>query len=464
MRRIFHESRASICPECCRVLPADYVSDDQGLQLEKFCPEHGAFSTRVAGSYRWLSNLQDYAAATFLPESRQTPVARGCPADCGECEGHRQKAAFFLFEITTACDLDCPICLGVPQSPGRFLSVADMEAMAATVLEYAGPDICATLGGGEPTLHPRFFELVGVLHRAGMNNIWVYTNGRRIARDRPFAKRMADENLYVVLQWDGFRDEIYRVLRGASLLDEKQRALDNLRTSGARLGLCPTLVAGINDDQLGQLYRLFAGDQRIGTLDIATMAFVGRGRRFPHGRDKRTTSQDVLLALEEQTRGEILASDFSPVSFSHPECLQIAYLLAVPGGGVIPLKRFLEPADYQALIRDTALLQLNASAEGLLRDVVTRLWASGKTDADTTRGLAAMRSLVDELFPMQGGLNEDQRKAKSVDLVKVILVHSYMDGLNFDLGRAKKCISRTVMPDGKLIPTCAFNVVHRNGR
>ena len=71
--------------------------------------------------------------------------------------------------------------------------------------------------------------------------------------------------------------------------------------------------------------------------------------------------------------------------------------------------------------------------------------------------------MIDTLFPKEGALSSEEMKARSMDLVKVVLVHSYMDGLNFDLGRSKKCISRTVLPDGRLMPTCAYNVVHRCG-
>ena len=261
----------------------------RGWHREVLPRPRGVFITRVAGSHRWLSGLQEYAASTFLPRRRQTAVTRGCPAECGECDGHRQKAAFFLFEITNACDLDCPICLGEPRPQGRFVSVAEMEAMVASVLAYSGPAVCATLGGGEPTLHPQFFGVVDALKKAGMGTIWVYTNGRRIAGDPAFAARLAAENLYVVVQWDGFSDEIYRLLRGRPLVEEKERALQNLLAGGTRLGLCPTIVAGVNDDQLGRLYQMFVGEPRIGTLDIATMAFLwargaisSRGARMEH--------------------------------------------------------------------------------------------------------------------------------------------------------------------------------------
>jgi len=390
----------------------------------------------------------------------------GCPADCGECGGHRQKAAFFLFEITSACNLKCPICLGAPSDQGPFISLAEMTSMVNSVLEYAGSGQIVTLGGGEPTLHPEFFDLVRLLKKAGMEEIWVYTNGRKIAREPEFAWRLADENIYTVLQWDGFTDATYEFLRGRKLLEEKQTVLVHLKASGVRIGLCPTIVAGVNDQELGRIYDMFLRDPKIGTLDIATMAYVGRGSGFEPGREMRITAQDILLSLEDQTGGKIRATDFSPVSFSHPECLQIAYLLALPDDKddkYVPLKRFLDPEDYLALIANKPLLELNSDLEDIFHDVVNRLWASGRDDPDTINGLDAMRHMINTLFTGKRPLSAKELKARSMDMIKVVLVHSYMDGLNFDVGRAKMCISRTILPDGRLMPTCAYNVIHRSG-
>jgi uncharacterized radical SAM superfamily Fe-S cluster-containing enzyme len=334
--------------------------------------------------------------------------------------------------------------------------------MIKSILAYAGPGQIVTLGGGEPTLHPEFFDLVSLLKQSGFEDIWVYTNGQRIAKNPDFARRMAKENLYVVLQWDGFSDDLYGVLRGKALLDEKRQALEYLKAAGSKVGLCPTIVAGVNDQELGKLYEMFLADPAIGTLDIATMAYVGKGSSFDQGREHRITAQDILIGLEMQSGGTIRASDFSPVSFSHPECLQIAYHFPLPSGGFIPLKRFLDPQDYQALILNKPLLVLNAELETVFRDVVNRLWASGKKDPDTIKGLAAIRHFIEMLFPTTGALSPEEFKARSQNLVKVVLVHSYMDGLNFDVGRTKMCISRTMLADGRLMPTCAYNVVHRN--
>lgn len=463
MKQTFHNSRTSICPQCNRILAADYVQDEGGLRLEKFCPEHGAFSTRVAADYEWLQNRQQYAAFTVTPAAERKPVKNGCPFDCGECAGHRQKSAFFLFELTSSCDLNCPICLGRPSERGHFISSEQIKTMAKAVVDYAGPGQIITLGGGEPTLHPQFFEMVDILRENGLQELWLYTNGRRIARDPDFVRQLAQRNIYAVLQWDGFNDAIYAKLRGTKLLEEKRRAMENLKSEGVRTGLCPTIVSGVNDGELGRIYELFISDDSISTLDIATMAYVGRGRDFKQGVQNRTTSQDVTTMLEKQTQGTIKDSDFSPISFSHPECLQIAYLLAQPDGGFFPMKRFLEPADYKALICNKPLLDINPDVEGTFNDVINKLWSKQGADPDVSTGLKVLRHLIERLFPKGRPLTAAEFKARSAGLVKVVLVHSYMDGLNFDIGRTRMCISRTVLPDGRLIPTCAYNVIHRKG-
>ncbi len=458
-----HNTRTSICPVCHHILGADYVQDEKGLCLEKFCPEHGDFSTRIAGDYKWLQDRQQYAACTVVPAIQRKPVKNGCPFDCGECDGHRQKSAFFLFELTSSCDLNCPICLGQPIERGRFITTAQAKTMVKAVLDYAGPGQIVTLGGGEPTLHPEFFEIVDILRDNDMQELWLYTNGRRIAKDPNFARRLSEHDLYVVLQWDGFSDDIYTKLRGTKLLEEKHRAMENLKSNKVRTGLCPTVVSGVNDGELGRIYDMFISDGLISTLDIATMAYVGRGSNFQQGLQNRTTSQDVTMLLEKQTGGTIKDSDFSPVSFSHPECLQIAYLLARPDGGFFPLKRFLDLGDYKALICNKPLLDLNPGVEAAFNDVINKLWAKKDADPDVSTGLKVLRHLIDMLFTEGRPLSVEEFKAKSASLVKVVLVHSYMDGLNFDIGRTKMCISRTVLPDGRLMPTCAYNVVHRSG-
>ncbi|MHC4647167.1 MAG: hypothetical protein ACYTBJ_16865 [Planctomycetota bacterium] len=54
MKQTFHNARTSVCPVCYCVPGADCVQDEQGLHLEKFCLEHGVFTTCMAAGHDWL--------------------------------------------------------------------------------------------------------------------------------------------------------------------------------------------------------------------------------------------------------------------------------------------------------------------------------------------------------------------------------------------------------------------------
>ena len=62
---------------------------------------------------------------------------------------------------------------------------------------------------------------------------------------------------YRYLQFDGVTEEPYKVLRGYSALKTKLKAIENCRQSEIRrIVLVPTLMRGVNDDQIGEMVRL----------------------------------------------------------------------------------------------------------------------------------------------------------------------------------------------------------------
>ena len=81
--------------------------------------------------------------------------------------------------ITSVCQLSCSYCFAVEHltpatTPGAFLDPAAFE-QRLDFLDRSGQDE-ARLMGGEPTLHPRFPELVRMAHARG-KRIVVFSNG-----------------------------------------------------------------------------------------------------------------------------------------------------------------------------------------------------------------------------------------------------------------------------------------------
>jgi MoaA/NifB/PqqE/SkfB family radical SAM enzyme len=90
-----------------------------------------------------------------------------------ECRAHRRLLAL-LFELTYACDLRCPFCYNEKERRGRPLSFEDYARIFGEGREEGA--LYLTLSGGEPTLHPRFFE-IGKQATALGYSVRIKTNG-----------------------------------------------------------------------------------------------------------------------------------------------------------------------------------------------------------------------------------------------------------------------------------------------
>ena len=100
----------------------------------------------------------------------------------------------------------------------------DLKAAVREIVSQCGQPLLQ-LSGGEPTLREDLPELVRYAKEAGCSCVQVNTNGIRLAEDPSYAAALAEAGLDIVfLQFDGTRDEIYKVLRGRPLLQTKLRA------------------------------------------------------------------------------------------------------------------------------------------------------------------------------------------------------------------------------------------------
>src|SRR4051795_6609380 len=118
------------------------------------------------------------------------------------------------------------------------------------------PDL-VQISGGEPTIHPHFFEILDAVKLRPIRHVMINTNGVRIAQDHAFVERLASyaPRLEVYLQFDSLSDDALMDLRGAKLSRIRQQALEALE----RVGLATTLVAvvkrGVNDQEVADIVR-----------------------------------------------------------------------------------------------------------------------------------------------------------------------------------------------------------------
>jgi len=76
-------------------------------------------------------------------------------------------------QITTKCNMKCPHCCYSCSTRGKHADWATIVDAVAFTREY---DENISIGGGEPTLHPRFFDILK-LCLEDFDYVWMATNG-----------------------------------------------------------------------------------------------------------------------------------------------------------------------------------------------------------------------------------------------------------------------------------------------
>src|SRR5208283_1522755 len=112
----------------------------------------------------------------------------------------------------------------------------------AVVRNEQRPDV-VQISGGEPTLHPEFFEILEYAKAQPIRHLMVNTNGIRIAQEEAFAARLAEvvPDVEIYLQFDSFERGPLMELRGADLRRTREQALERLNA----LGISTTLVVTV---------------------------------------------------------------------------------------------------------------------------------------------------------------------------------------------------------------------------
>src|SRR5688500_9850438 len=180
----YYDFTISLCPECLRRIDAKIIFEDNKVYMLKTCGEHGFFKVLIADDIAYYKNIRNYNKSSEAPLKTNTETLYGCPYDCGLCRDHEQHSCLTLVEITDRCNLTCPTCYAESSpSRGRHRTLAEVEAMLDAIVASEGRPDVVQISGGEPTIHPQFFEILDAARRRPIRHLMLNTNGIRLARD-----------------------------------------------------------------------------------------------------------------------------------------------------------------------------------------------------------------------------------------------------------------------------------------
>lgn len=320
--------------------------------------------------------------------------------------------------------------------------------------------------------------IIAMAKEMGFSQIQVATNGLRLASSLDLCRSLEKSGLNTVyLQFDGVTPEPYLAVRGRNLLPIKLKALENFRKAGlTSTVLVPTLTKGVNDHQVGDMVRFASKNlDAIKGINFQPISFAGRTDQEERAK-KRITIPDLLALLENQTNGEITKDDFYPVSFVvpiskllaaksgdlqpaftvHPCCGAATYIYSFDGK-LTPINRFidveglLERINEEAEIFDSSRLGKLKLKGRVLRDLPKYV-----DEAKAPRGLNVTRML---LGVFRNGTRESLKDFHNKTLF-VGAMH-FQDLHNLDLERLRMCGVHYATPDGRIIPFCSYNTLHR---
>jgi uncharacterized radical SAM superfamily Fe-S cluster-containing enzyme len=449
---IFYELTNSICAACLRKCEAKVILQDGKVYLHKWCPEHRFQKVLISTDIEYFKLTRQTLKPGQMPRKFNTPIKYGCPYDCGLCPDHEQHSCLTLIEVTDGCNLACPICYSdsSPKRIGSHRSLEQIEFMMDRCVENEGEPDVVQISGGEPTIHPQFWEILDAAKSRPIKHLMVNTNGIKIASDDgAFARRLKDymPGFELYLQYDSRRGLALRELRGEDLTDIRARALDRLNEHNISTTLVVTLKKGLNDDEIGEILDFATRQRCVRGVTFQPIQHAGRSENFDPATDRLTLSEVRQKILDQFPLFK--PYDVVPVP-CHPDCLAMAYALKLDGC-LTPLTGLVDP---QLLLHgegNTIMYEQNHA----LRELLMKLFSTGASPAGSATSLRQLLCCLPQIA-IPGHVTYDN--------VFRVIIMQFLDAHNFDVRSVKKTCVHIVHPDGRIIPFDTFNLFYRDGR
>ena len=424
---------ASVCPVCLKQIPALRMYENGEWVMRKSCPEHGPFRTVIWRGSEDINRWTGVRPETGAEEGLSCP---GCGTE-GRCGKHLQGMCCTVLEVTRRCNLNCRFCF----ADGGAGETADppleaVKRMIDDIVEKTGGTLLQ-LSGGEPTLRDDLPEIVAYARNAGIDYVQLNTNGIRLAQDFKYLHDLFHAGLNIVfLQFDGLTDTVYEKLRGRKLLKIKEKAIRMVSEHRIGVVLVPTLVPGVNTDQIGALISYgMSRTPYIKGIHFQPVSWFGRVPE-PPADEMRYTLGELIDDIVRQTSGAIPRESLVPSRCDHPLCGLHGDYIARPDGIIQCLSdRSRKQEGSCCCGPDSGAAEKNREYIGsrwIRSDEWDSFYHEEPEDPESFEGFLELKSIHGFTIT-------------SMD---------FQDAGDLDLERLRQC-SLHVYRDGKMIPFCA---------
>ena len=210
----------SICKTCRKLVPAKILTDGNDVYFHKFCAEHGEEKTFVRSDvHDYLRTLQ-YVKPAMLPDEFAGAANSFCADGCGFCNRHEQHLCLPIIEITSRCDLECPVCL-VDAGTNWNMTVEEFDKLLDGIIRAEKRINMLNLSGGEPLCHPNLMAIIdNALSWKEITRVSISTNGLALLTNKSLLHELRQRNVVISLQFTALRKKPIGI-SGASLFSLK---------------------------------------------------------------------------------------------------------------------------------------------------------------------------------------------------------------------------------------------------
>ena len=477
----------SICPECGHVLEAILYTEHNQVWMNKNCPVHGKYTELISSDVDFfVKRRRTHFNYPTGVETIETSSADHCPEKCGLCSEHKSTPCQVNIDLTNRCNLNCPICFANANASGRVFdfTLEQLEPILDKTMSLKpNPPFSIMYAGGEPTIHPDFCQAVQMARDKGALEVLAASNGLRFAKSQDFTHECAQAGLNnVYLQFDGMTEDIYEQSRGRPLFSTKMQAMENLRQAGIKVTLVPTIVRGLNDHQIGDIFR-FAVENTdvVSAVSFQPVSLTGRIDASKR-REMRYTMADMARDLEEQDGAVGMHEDWYPYSIvnpisrltealtgqpkvhfnCHPHCGVASYLLVDrETKEVTPFTRFLDIEGAMADInKEAKAIESRPWRQKLTRIQMLRTLKKHFRHKQAPAGLS-FDHIIEFVNTFIRERDESERLefhklGERFDALLLTAMH-FQDNYNFEIERVQNCVIHYAAPDGRFYPFCTWN-------
>ncbi len=445
----YYDFTLSLCSVCLTRVDTKIVFEEENVYMLKRCAEHGKQKVLISTDKEYYKNCRNYMKPSEMPLKFNTATHYGCPYDCGLCPDHEQHSCLTIIEITDRCNLTCPTCYA-ESSPhhGRHRTVAEVEKMLDIIVANEGKPDVVQISGGEPTIHPDFFEILDIAKTKPIKHLMVNTNGVRIANDEAFVQRLASymPSFEIYLQFDSFEEETLIKLRGKDLRETRRKAIENLNKYNLSTTLVVTIQKGLNDHELGEIIEYALKQKSVRGVTFQPVQVAGRLEGFDPATDRYTLTEcraDILKQCSLFTEKDLI-----PVP-CNPDALAMAYALKTEEA-VIPLTSLIDPSDLLKSSGNTIVYEQDEK----LKTHLLKLFTTGNTVDTATEEMQSLLCCLPTISAPDLSYNNVFR----------VIIMSFIDAYNFDVRAIKKSCVHIVNKDGKIIPFETMNLFYRDDK